>query len=245
MVYSGESIAAGYAFLSTMYQSLHQFDLAIASLLKALDLLKKFSSSSLSLDSEMLAIEEKLVALYSEMRDYSSALVHSCEILHILEKTKPWCKQQIASIQNNIGWFYYEVGDLDNALVSCQKSFELSQECFQSSNTNQINSELTYVLNSLGHIYLKSGDQTNALDYCQKSLQALEHENETGQYMKAFADNYELLADIYMQYGRQTLSFDYYLKALQLYRQWYVTKKDHPDIQRILTLLKNINEIEF
>jgi hypothetical protein len=48
-----------------------------------------------------------------------------------------------------------------------------------------------------------------------------------------------------MQYGRQTLSFDYYLKALQLYRQLYVTEKDHPDIQSILNSLKNINEIEF
>jgi tetratricopeptide (TPR) repeat protein len=192
-----------------------------------------------------LAIEERLATLYSEMLDYPSALVHSCEMLHILEKTKPWCKQQIASIQNNIGWFYYKVGDLNNALISCQKSFELFRECFRSSNTNQINSELTYVLNSLGHIYLKSGDQTKALDYCQKSLQALEHENETGQHIKAFADNYELLADIYMQYGRQTLSFDYYLKALQLYQQLHVTKTDHSDIQRVLTSLKNINEIEF
>ncbi|CAF3448857.1 unnamed protein product [Rotaria sp. Silwood2] len=245
MLHGDRHLLTNYMFVSTIYQSLNQLDSAIASSLKALNWLKTNSSPSLPYDSEILSIEDHLVFLYGETLDYRSALVHSCEMLHILEKMKNSSKQQIASVQNNIGWFYCQGEDLNNALISCEKSLQLFQECFPSSDTNQMNPELSYVLNSLGYIHLKSGDRTKALHYCQKSLETLERESETGQYMKSFADNYELLADIYMQYERQTLSFDYYMKALDLYRQLYATKKDDRDIQRVLTSMKNINEVEF
>ncbi|CAF2589654.1 unnamed protein product [Rotaria sp. Silwood2] len=245
MEYADENLAAEYCLLSMKYQILNQLDSAIESLLKSLELLKTYSSPSLPFDSDMIIVQKRLVALYDEILDYPSALAYSCAMLDILEKMKPLPKTQIALIQKKNGWYYYQIGDLVNALISCQKSFALFQECFPSSNTDQMSPELSYVLTSLGQIYLKLGDRSKALDYCQKSLQTLEHEDETGEYIKSFADNYELLADIFIHYGQQTLSFDYYLKSINLFRQIHGTKKDHSDIQRVLSSLNNINEIEF
>ncbi|CAF3462329.1 unnamed protein product [Rotaria sp. Silwood1] len=243
--YADENLAGDYCLLSMKYQILNQLDSAIESLLKSLELLKTYSSPSLPFDSDMVIVQERLVALYDEILDYPSALAYSCAMLDVLQNMEPLPKNQIALIQKNNACYYYQIGDLVNALISCQQSFALFQECFPSSNTNEMSPELSYVLTSLGHIYLKLGDRSKAYDYCQKSLQTLEDENETGEYIKAFADNYELLADIFMHHGQQTLSFDYYLKSITLFRQIHLTKKDHHDIQRILNSLTNINEIEF
>lgn len=243
--YGDARIAKFYSNLSELYQSFQRTDLAIDALMKSLVFFKKCASSSLSVDWEVFNIEQRLAAIYSEKFDFPSAMTHSLQALHILQEKMPTRKEDMADLYNNIGWFYYLMGDLDNALLSCQTSLELSQECLESSNANPMSPKLSYVLNSLGFIYLKTGDDEKAFDFCQKSFQTLEHERETEQYMKSFADNYELLADINIKHGRQTLSFNYYLKALDLYRQVYYPERDHPDIQRVLNSLSNIDEIEF
>ncbi|CAF2715138.1 unnamed protein product [Rotaria sp. Silwood2] len=142
-------------------------------------------------------IHTKLSDLYKKaIQKYDLVIEHLKQSLNMKTNQDNGNILDIASLNNEIGWYYYLISDCDSALSYCQKAVILHEKYLDTLNKNM---DYVNVLNRLGVIYYKLNDLNKAWSYCWRSISILKQDTSSiDDYDMTYAFNYEIFGRIFL-----------------------------------------------
>ncbi|MBU1009446.1 MAG: tetratricopeptide repeat protein [Bacteroidetes bacterium] len=195
-----ESCAVTNKIVAGLYESRHNFQPCINYYLISVKHYDKLGN-----DLELARLYNQLGSIYIHNHfDFDQGLAYFNKALaHAVPKDY---KEEIAKAYRNIGGFFYDQQQYEQAGDYFQKAFDIYQK---SENTN----ELAGSLNDLGKINLIRGNLSLAHSYTNRAIQI----NEKAGNASDLAMNYESLAQIYSAENDAASAKTYYLKSKELY----------------------------
>lgn len=139
----------------------------------------------------------------SEVCPEEDILKYAEEALHLSEKLN--FKRGIADALGNIGFAYYNQGQIERGLEYFIKSLKYQEEV---KNFNQV----AFLLNNIGFIFKEQGDIDKALEYYEKALNVVDKNKKKKQYA-FFLDN---IGEIYLLKGNSEKAFENYGQSLKI-----------------------------
>jgi tetratricopeptide (TPR) repeat protein len=163
-------------------------------------------------------LHTKLSNLFQkDIEKYDAVIEHLKQSLNIKMNQENENILDIASLNNEIGWYYYLINDCDSAILHCQKAMTLYEN-----HTDTLTENMDYanVLNSLGVIYYKLNDHNKAWNYCWRSMSILKQNiTSIDDYDVTYAFNYEILGNIFLSKSKKPLACSCLKKALTLFEK--------------------------
>lgn len=139
----------------------------------------------------------------SEICAEEDILQYAEAALHLSEKLN--FKKGVANALGNIGFAYYNQGQIERALEHFIRSLKIQEE---SGNVNQA----AFLLNNIGFILKEQGEIDKALEYYQKALNVVDKDKKKKQYA-FFLDN---IGEIYLLKGASEKAFENYNLSLKI-----------------------------
>ncbi|RZA01086.1 MAG: tetratricopeptide repeat protein, partial [Sphingobacteriaceae bacterium] len=135
----------------TVYEQLKEYDKALATYKKALDVYtRKNITSKISMALSNIAI------VYKYQKNYKGSLEYNRRALELSAKTGD--KWMMSATYNNMGNLYGQMGDYKNAVVYCGKALEIAKQI----NAIEI---IESIYDSLSEAAAKAGDYKSAYTY--------------------------------------------------------------------------------
>jgi len=143
-------------------------------------------------------------------------------------------KAVLGAIYSFIGSDYENLGDLNNALLYCDRYLQIERDL---SNKE----EESNALSNIGVIYQNQGNYNKALEYFNKSLQLTTKPS-------SIATTYNNIALVYSDKGDNNKAVEYYKKAVELDQKsgdYHGTARDMLNLGNTYTELKNFSEAQY
>lgn len=138
---------------------------------------------------------------------------------------KDSCTTVIAGANNNIGYAYYNKGDLSNALKHHKKALDLWKALKNSTGTGQ-------ALNNLGVVYRQLGEYKKSLRYFTEALEIYKEEGDE----QPIATTYNNLGGIYKKLEKDD-------QAIESYNHSLLLRRKIGDQRGVATTLNNIGAL--
>jgi len=143
-------------------------------------------------------------------------------------------KDVLGAIYSAIGTDYYNLGDLNNALLYNYRALEIARDL------NNQEGESS-ALNNIAEIYDEQGNYDKALEYYNKSLQLTSEPS-------SIATTYSNIASVYSDKGDYNKAVEYYKKAIELDQEsgdYHDTAGVMLNLGNAYTDLKNFSEAQY
>ena len=151
---------------------------------------------------------------------YDKALGISVECKDLCEKVFGVEHSSTATLFNNIGSVYYNLGDYDKALEYYYKALEIQEKVLGAEHPYTATS-----YNNIGSVYKNLGDYDKALEYYYKALEICE--KVLGAEHPYTATSYGNIGSIYDSLGDYDKALGYYFKDLEISEK--VLGVEHPN----------------
>ncbi len=184
-------------------------------------------SQAYTMATEVDYDEEKYTELLSKYADFLSYYAKYDNAIEIYTRNLALCEKlygvehaSTATLYNNIGLVYNELGDYDKALEYYLKSLAIDEKILGAEHP-----DTATLYNNIGGVYKDLGDYDKALEYYLKSL-AID-EKVLGAEHPDTATLYNNIGLVYNDLGDYDKALEYYLKSLAIVEK--VLGAEHPD----------------
>lgn len=213
------NVAGKLLALSRLHSKNRNLALAIESALEALRIYK--SCGSLVEASKVL---HTLAELYSQQKQYQSALSCYIEAHRLEQKELGYFHSQTATTLNRIGNLYSKQGEFDLAMEQHQKALTILKECFGEELKNPLVSQ---TLIHIGAVYYR---ERNSLSTIQANMDGYSSFIETGML--------EVIGRAHEDRGSYRMAIAFFEEKLQL-----LTNRDDPNRDDIADTLYNLGRL--
>ena len=224
---SHPEVADVYNGIGRTQISVGEYDLALESMRKALDI---FEGTT---DSRLGDTYNNIGVVYHYKADYQQALVYYDEALKNREKVLGRMHKKVAESYGNIGLVYATLGDYQFALEHYQQGLYILEEILEPGHLS-----FSHIYNKMGIIYRIMGDYSLGQEYYEKALD-IRLEN-LGALHPDVADIYINLGVIHERNGDYQLSMEYTSRAIEIYES--VHGERHP---YVASFYLNMGELNF
>ena len=172
-------------------------------------------------DRDSLVYVAKIASVLGNLAYYSESLCYYMKVLKIRKKALPKNHPAIATLYNNVGCAYDDLGDYKKALEYKLKALAIREKVLPENHP-----DIAASYNNVGSAYGELGEHKKALEYKLKALAILKKmlpENHPD-----IATLYENVGYAYGELGKHKRQLDYCLKALAIREK--VLPENHPDI---------------
>ena len=167
--------------------------------------------------ADLLFEYEEFLRVYAK---YDKALGISVECKDLCEKVFGVEHYSTATLYNEIGLVYINLGNYDKALEYFFKALEISEKVLGAEHPDTATS-----YNNIGMVYRNLGDYDKALEYCFKDLEI--REKVLSAEHPDTATSYNNIGLVYDNLGNYDKALEYYFKALEILEK--VLGAEHPD----------------
>ncbi|MGI9545058.1 MAG: tetratricopeptide repeat protein, partial [Cyclobacteriaceae bacterium] len=225
----GEShpqVAHVYNGIGRTQISMGNYDLALESIQKALDIAKTTPSSLLGDTYNNIGV------VYHFKGDYQQALDYYEQALQTREVVLGRLHKKVAESYGNIGLVFSVLGKYQTALDHYHKGEDVLEKILEPGHLN-----FSYIYNKMGIIYRVKGDYARAQEYYEKTLQ-IRREN-LGELHPDVADVYINLGVIHERNGDYELSMEFTNRAIEIYES--VHGESHPFVAKFYLNMGQLN----
>jgi tetratricopeptide (TPR) repeat protein len=201
-----------YSYLCSLWIDKKQYGKALNHYKTELNFLLKSEENQ---EENLYLLYNNLGYIYSEIYDTGSKKYHAERAIKNYEKSLSIRNNifgkyhpSIATINNNLGLFYLQIGDIDKAEIYLKSSFEIRLRIF----SNKPPTDVAY--NNLSKLYFKKGDIQSAVDFGEKALTI--REKELGFYNSKTGTSFNNLAWYYYDLKKYNEALKYAKNAIRI-----------------------------
>ncbi|CAF0875137.1 unnamed protein product [Adineta steineri] len=210
-------LAKSYNQIGLTYCNIGEYEKAISSLKKALEINQLIPTNHLDLAKSY----NNIGLVYYVMGECEKALPYYEKSLEIYEKSLPPIHPDLAGSYNNIGLVCDGIGEYSKALSYCEKALEIHQKSLPSNHP-----ELGNCYNNIGLAYYHMREYSNAISNYEKDLE-IQKESQLSNHPN-LAKSYDNIGKAYGGMGQYSKQLQLHEKALEIRQQ--SLPLNHPDL---------------